>query len=425
MVQQPFSQWLCARSWTLAVRYCKAVAWLLPPAALALDAGPLRAALSDPGAVPGLVALLGWQAVAELVCVGMVLADRMRPQLRGREWPLYLFCGIFMAMTTWVGVADGMLRGDLSLYATGATFIAAVVCTPRRVRRPMYLAGFAVLGWAAWDRVDGDAVATVAALVNPFCITVLCLSLDRFMYSRNAALYTEEQRALAEGRRADQVLYGVLPPHVADEIKRHGRVAPVKHDNMGVLFADLVGFTPFARRLPPDAVLLVLDQVFSLFDTLAGLHGAEKIKTIGDAYMAVSTGGAQPLCALALDMQDALRRYNTANGTGLRLRVGIHVGATVSGVLGTRRFMYDVWGDAVNIASRLESLAIPGTALVSDAVQRQLGGRFDFRDKRCVAPPGCESFMAWRLAQVPAAASGAPSTTGKLVHMRPRPAPVP
>ena len=154
------------------------------------------------------------------------------------------------------------------------------------------------------------------------------------------------------------------------------------------LFADIAGFTGFSSRLPPDALVLVLDEIFSAFDALAARHGVEKIKTIGDAYMAISHGHVGQLCRLAVDMREALERYNRANGTEMAMRIGVHAGPAVAGVLGVQRFLYDVWGDTVNVASRLESTGRPGSIQVSEAVVRQAGEGFDFRARGLVELQG-------------------------------------
>jgi adenylate cyclase len=375
MAIPPFNDWLVQKSWAQGVRYSKAVACLLPPAALASGAPFFNTPWQDWPA--GFAGLLVWQLVAELFFIAIILTDRFLPQLRGLEPALNAACAGAMLLATWAGLAHGAMRGDLSIHAAGATFVATVMCTPRPVRRPMYLLGFAVLGLAAATRESG-AAQLLAALVNPFCVTVLCLELDKFTHARNVDLYAEMQRAEAECARADKVLYNVLPASIADELKRDDKVNAVKFDNMGVLFADIAGFTGFSRALPPDALVLVLNQIFSSFDDLVEKYGLEKIKTIGDAYMVVSHHRLDGLGQLALDMGDAITRYNAASGTQLALRIGIHVGPAVAGVIGIKRFLYDVWGDTVNVASRMESTGEPGAVHVSEAVYLQTHRHFSF-----------------------------------------------
>jgi adenylate cyclase len=376
MTDPVFRRWLTYRSWGLMVRYCKAVAWLLPIAALAKDA-PLWLS-GDAVQHARLPALLAWQAAIGAAVYGVLLADRLLPRLRGQELALYAFCGLFMAIITWAGVTGVRTHGTgLAIYAACTTFMAAVIATPVPVRRPMYVGSLLALAWAKWEG-GASLEALVGFMVNPFCVVMLCLWLDRFTYSRDLALFRETQRAEAERARADEVLANALPPAIAEQLKRSGRVPARKIANLGVLFADLVGFTRYATHLPPEALVLTLDSVFSSFDILVERHGVEKIKTIGDAYMAVAEDDPAALCGLALAMRDALEAYNQDNGTRLAMRIGVHAGPAVAGVLGTKRFLYDVWGDTVNVASRIESAGRAGSVLVSEAVVRQANGSFVF-----------------------------------------------
>jgi class 3 adenylate cyclase len=132
----------------------------------------------------------------------------------------------------------------------------------------------------------------------------------------------------------------------------------------------------------------MLDAIFTSFDALVERHGVEKIKTIGDAYMAVADAGVPALCQLALDMRDALDRYNRANGTQLAMRIGIHTGPAVAGVLGTKRFLYDVWGDTVNVASRVESAGRAGSIHVTDAVVQQATAHYTFAGRGLIELQG-------------------------------------
>lgn len=375
MAQQPLREWLVQKSWAQGVYYSKAVAWLLPPAALAADAPYFNLAWQH--WPPGFMGLLAWQITAELFFIAVVLANRFFPRLGSSEAALNAACAGAMVLATWVGAVHGSLWGDLSIYAAGATFVAAVMCTPNPVRKPMYLLSFGVLGLAAALR-GLTGLGLLAALVNPFCVLVLCMALDKLMLARNTELYAETQRAESECARADKVLYNVLPASIADELKRDDKVNAVKFDNMGVLFADIAGFTTFSRALPPDALVLVLNQIFSAFDGLVEKYALEKIKTIGDAYMVVAHHRLDSLGRLALEMGEALRRYNAANGTELAMRMGMHAGPTVAGVIGVKRFLYDVWGDTVNVASRMEASGEPGAVHVSEAVYLQTRQHFDF-----------------------------------------------
>lgn len=386
----------------MGVRYCKALVWLVPAAALIIDL-PLALAASS-AAAEKLPWLLWWHVAVELACIAVVVADKLLPDRFRGEPLLYLFCGIFMALATSIGAIANWLGGSgLVLYAAGTTFMAAVVCTPSPIRRPMYALSLVVLAVPVWLRTE-DVQAVANSLINPVVVVLLCLGLDRFTYSLNLQLYREVQRAEAERTRADRVLYNVFPTAIADELKRHNKVNATKFENMGVLFADIAGFTHFSRSLPPDALVMMLNQIFSAFDALVEREGLEKIKTIGDAYMVVSHQRIDALCTLAIAMQEAMGTYNRTNGTALAIRIGIHVGPTVAGVIGVKRFLYDVWGDTVNVASRMESAGEPGAIHVTAQVVQQAGPAFAFRPHDVVDLRGRGSLQTYWL-QGPRAAA--------------------
>jgi adenylate cyclase len=183
-----------------------------------------------------------------------------------------------------------------------------------------------------------------------------------------------------ERERSENLLRNILPAAIAERLKTSRDAIAEQVDEVTVLFADLVGFTALAERLPPQRLVALLDRVFSEFDLLADTHGLEKIKTIGDAYMAVA--GVPHPCGdhalraarMARGMLGAVRSVGAASGEPLALRVGIHSGSVVAGVIGTRKFSYDLWGDTVNTASRMESHAAPGTIQCTRATADRLHG---------------------------------------------------
>lgn len=388
-----FAEWLSRKTWQQAVRFCRVIVWLLPLAAVAVDAPRLR---QDAPPAAAFWWQLASQLAIEIACLAVLWADRFSPRWRGSEAAVNLVAVAILVLATSLGIADWLLQQDLSMYALGMTIAAAVACTPRRIRRPLYLASLLVM-LVVLHRYSADLAGWLAAAVNPVCVTLICLELDKYTYQRHLELFDEQQRAEAEQHRADTVLHNALPAPIAEELKRAGRVEARKHEEMGVLFADLAGFTAYSRGLPPDALVLVLNQVFSAFDALVERHGLEKIKTIGDAYMVVELSGSERLARFALDLLQALERYNRANGTRLEIRIGLHCGPAVAGVIGVKRFLYDVWGDTVNLASRLESSGAPGAIHASAAVQRRLVQRFDFQAREPMELKGCGQVQSYWL----------------------------
>ncbi len=205
--------------------------------------------------------------------------------------------------------------------------------------------------------------------------------------------YMDRQRRAARAR-SEELLLNVLPEAIANRLRSGEGVIAEQHAAVSVLFADVVDFTPYAEVTPPGEVVELLNAVFSDFDRLADAFGMEKIKTIGDAYMAV---GGVPLpredhadCALrmAIAMLDSVGRHQDARGHALTLRVGIASGPVVAGVIGRRKFIYDLWGDTVNTASRMESSGVPGRIQVTPETRRLLTSAYPFELREGVSIKG-------------------------------------
>jgi class 3 adenylate cyclase/ActR/RegA family two-component response regulator len=187
-----------------------------------------------------------------------------------------------------------------------------------------------------------------------------------------------------EQAKSEHLLLNILPKRIAERLKTEGegRLIADRIDNATVLFADIVGFTPMSATLEPNELVARLNGLFSRFDQLAEALGVEKIKTLGDAYMAAAgvpeetPDHAEVAGLMALRMLDDLRRYNEEIGFELRLRIGLHSGPLVAGVIGKNKFIYDLWGDTVNIASRMESHGRPGTIQITQTTQDLVKHRF-------------------------------------------------
>ncbi|MFZ5755533.1 MAG: adenylate/guanylate cyclase domain-containing protein [Pseudomonadota bacterium] len=182
--------------------------------------------------------------------------------------------------------------------------------------------------------------------------------------------------------RSDNLLHAVLPKKIAQELRTSTHMIANRHPEVTVLFADIAGFTPWSSQQDPETVVAMLEKVFSRFDARVTAAGAEKIKTIGDAYMVIS-GAPDPradhahvIAQLALELLDEVRRVREETGIDINLRVGIHTGEVIAGVIGAMRFSYDVWGDTVNTASRMESHGEPGRIQISRETRERLGADF-------------------------------------------------
>ena len=188
--------------------------------------------------------------------------------------------------------------------------------------------------------------------------------------------------------RSECLLLNVLPASIANRLKtRPGESIAEEFSEATILFADIVGFTPLSASIPPDSLIGILDDVFSRFDALAEKYGLEKIKTIGDAYMAAAgvpasrPDHAEAAARMALAMLAAIDDVNRERGLSLKVRIGLHSGPVVAGVIGKRKFSYDLWGDTVNTASRMESHGLPGTIHASAETRRRIEGNFEFESR--------------------------------------------
>jgi adenylate cyclase len=210
------------------------------------------------------------------------------------------------------------------------------------------------------------------------------------MQDSTSKLLSSAMRELDQERaRSNSLLLNILPQAIIDRLKAQGDVGSRRRvaeglDDVTVLFADAVGFTVQAGKMPADDLVAALDGLFSRFDALADRYGLEKIKTVGDAYMAVA-GAPEPrsdhteaAANMALAICQELRDARWPSGDPILVRVGMASGPAVAGVIGERKFAYDLWGDTVNLASRLQSRAEPGGILASESVVMQLRSGFEF-----------------------------------------------
>ena len=223
--------------------------------------------------------------------------------------------------------------------------------------------------------------------------------LASFAHQRNAALTALR----AEQERAEALLVNILPHPIAERLKVSSHTIADHFAAASILFADVVGFTPLAQRLPPAEMVGILDQHFSRFDALVERHGLEKIKTIGDCYMAAAgvpnpdPDHARKAALLALAMTEVQAASVAAGQPGLELRIGINSGPVVAGVIGTKRFLYDLWGDAVNTASRMESHGTPGEIQITRATYELLKDEFDCRRRGSILVKGKGWMETWYL----------------------------
>lgn len=233
-------------------------------------------------------------------------------------------------------------------------------------------------------------------LFKPFNPTLLkarinaCLEKKRLRDQEQAYL----KQLQAEQEKSERLLLSILPRPVAEQLKQTQSTIADSFAEATVLFADIVDFTGISTHRSPIEMVNLLNHIFSAFDNLAEKHGLEKIKTIGDAYMVV--GGiptyrpdhAEAIADMALDMQIAISKFNSETGESFSIRIGISTGPVVAGVIGTKKFIYDLWGDTVNTASRMESHGFPGAIQVTDSTYQCLKDKYLLEERGMILVKG-------------------------------------
>jgi class 3 adenylate cyclase len=248
------------------------------------------------------------------------------------------------------------------------------------------------------DRLLGIQAGANDFLNKPIDIQDVILRVGNAVYTKH--LHDQLQ---VEQEKAEQLLLNILPKPIAERMKKGETNIADSHPDVTVLLADLVGFTTLAAHIGPEQVVQLLNEVFSAFDLLTEEHGLEKIKTIGDAYMVA--GGvsvprpdhAEASAELALDLQEEIERLNHEYDTTVRLRIGICTGPVVAGVIGRRRFAYDLWGETVNLACRLESTGEAGKIQIAESTYERLKNKYQFAPKHSLGVKGHDRQFAYWL----------------------------
>jgi class 3 adenylate cyclase/integral membrane sensor domain MASE1 len=248
---------------------------------------------------------------------------------------------------------------------------------------------------------ENAAVQPVESLQAFICVTALtALTLAAVMAEREQMKVWLE----AEKEKSEQLLLNILPMPIANQLKQNHRNIADNFAEATVLFADIVNFTKLSATLSPQELVALLNEIFSAFDQLAEQYGLEKIKTIGDAYMVV--GGlpfpqenhAEAIADMALAMQAEMHRFSDRHQMPFSMRIGINTGPVVAGVIGTKKFIYDLWGDTVNVASRMESQGIAGEIQVTEATYECLCDRYHFEPRGEVYVKGKGQMQTYILA---------------------------
>ncbi|NNF80526.1 MAG: adenylate/guanylate cyclase domain-containing protein [Rhizobiales bacterium] len=311
-----------------------------------------------------------------------------------RDGDLYFVILLPIAAITFLGPRKSRLHFTLCLI-----MIAVVVVVDQMLPRfthPWSVSPANPEGWV-FDAPDKHRFRTLE-LITYFSTMIIL-----YILSHGGASALREAN-----KRAEVLLLNILPKPIAErlsstELGQQAETIVDKYDHVSILFADIVGFTELSQKMEPGELVLLLNTLFSEFDRITARHGVEKIKTIGDAYMAVcglpatDERHAEHIANVALDMVQAVGKMNADNGQTLQLRIGLNSGPVVAGVIGLNKFAYDLWGETVNTASRMESHGRPGLIQVSQATYELLKDKYRFTALGDVEIKGYGVLPAWQL----------------------------
>ena len=245
----------------------------------------------------------------------------------------------------------------------------------------------AIISWILNNRFASNALPIPVSVKDAFFLMNITGTAS-ILYGVLRYFQAQKERVMnsleIEQARSEKLLLNILPAPIAARLKENDMRIADHYESVTVMFADLINFTKMSENLPATQLIELLSQVFIQFDELAEKHQVEKIKTIGDAYMVIS--GAPVICDnhaerianMALEMHAVLTKVSMSNGVDLNMRIGINTGPVVAGVIGSAKFSYDLWGDTVNTASRMESAGIVGGIQVTKSTQQILQNHYEF-----------------------------------------------
>ncbi|UXA20774.1 adenylate/guanylate cyclase domain-containing protein [Mycobacterium sp. SMC-4] len=349
---------------------------------------------------------LWWLGVANMFCAAVFLAIPRLCPLGELVAPL-TFVGFAYVSVTFICYTIGTGSG-LQFYFLVAAALAVLILGIHRI---LLASAIAAVGVAICivlemtvphDRGLGPSWTLTAGFLSSVASSAVMLVATIWYTLRE--IERAEQAMEAEHQRSEQLLANILPETIAERLKEPARtVIADKYDDASILFADIAGYTERASNTTPAELVRFLDRLYTDLDALVDRHGLEKIKTSGDAYMVVAgvptprADHLEALAALALDMADAVTDMKDGQGRAVPLRIGMAAGPVVAGVVGAKKFFYDVWGDAVNVASRMETTDIEGRIQVPEDVYLRLRSSFDLEERGLVEVKGKGLMHTWYL----------------------------
>ncbi|NEQ54446.1 MAG: adenylate/guanylate cyclase domain-containing protein [Leptolyngbya sp. SIO3F4] len=346
-----------------------------------------------------------------LFCLGLIRKNIYRPR---RIMGVFLMASWSISLLhrfheTYVGLVSNKPIAEPDLFSWALSFITQATLIP--VGWPLHLISqlgvvfyYFLINSLLGLQVVTPGLPAASLLLNTFWICCIC-NFSVYFYEKLSRENFETNRQLLEAQeKSERLLLNILPRPIAEQLKQSSDIIAESFSEVTVLFADIVNFTQMTETQSATNVVDFLNQVFSRFDRLAERYGLEKIKTIGDAYM-VAAGLPQPqenhvaaVAAMAVDMQQTLAEFNAQTGQDISLRIGIHTGPVVAGVIGLKKFAYDLWGDTVNTASRMESHGVPNGIQISEATYQRLresGEAYEFHPRGPIVIKGKGSMVTY------------------------------
>ena len=325
-----------------------------------------------------------------------------------RRYRLFLFSQLFLVLVLpfllMIALGGFVRSSGVILWALFSPLGALLFDEPRYALRWLaaYL-GLVILSGFLESRPLASSplpsvLVTLFFVMNIGAVSTIVITLLAYFVREKNRLF---RLLRIEQDKSENLLLNILPKEIAAILKNESRTIADHYNEASVLFADMVGFTPLSERLPPVEMVELLNEAFSFFDSLLDKYSVEKIRTIGDSYMVASgvphrrTDHAQALVCMALEMRDFIATHTFRNGQRLDFRIGINSGPVIGGVIGKRKFVYDVWGDAVNVASRMESHGVGGAVQITQTTYELIKEEFVCEPRGTVNVKGKGEMDVW------------------------------
>jgi class 3 adenylate cyclase len=312
----------------------------------------------------------------------------------------FFFCLVFLVFIAvqWIYNGGGS-SGGMQYFFIWTFITATILLRGKNLIIYIILNCIILLGLLIYEHLDGSIIVQyddkVSRLTDIFLSASFTFILASFMIRM---IYAELDK---ERRKSEQLLLNILPKKVIKELKERGNTSPEIFKNVTVLFSDIVGFTDISTKLPVETLISELNDIFTMFDVIIEKHSCERIKTIGDAYLAVcglpedDSNHCKNLVGAATEMLHFMEDRNRTNAIKWQIRIGIHTGNVIGSIVGIKKYIYDVFGDTVNTASRLENLSEPMKINISLDVMKELGDSYKFEDRGVLEVKGKQKMQMY------------------------------